>query len=300
MSRLIATFSLVILSACSGTSLDLPPITGEATGQRHPGKFIWHDLISDKPAASRAFYSELLDWSFRRLPLATADYWVISHAGVPIGGMVDQVSLATDQDVSQWISLVSVEDSAQTRDRVLAAGGSVLREPVSLGKRGTIAVYNDAQGGIFASLQTTEGDPLDRETLAPQGSFFWHELWTRDVSRAATFYASLNDLEVELPSGIEGDSEVEYRVLRGDGQPRAGIRSLPLEDMPTLWMPYLRTADRESLQALLARVPDLGGEVLVPATARPAGGFVAVIAGPSGAPVALQSWDESMRQRSGE
>lgn len=285
---------LALIAACSGTSLDLPPVTGDNSGQRHPGKFIWHDLISDTPAASRDFYSQLLGWSFSRLPTSIADYWVISHAGIPIGGMVDQASLSTERDVSQWVSLLSVDSAQQARDRVVAAGGTVLREPVSLGRRGTVAVFADAQGGIFASLETLAGDPDDSSGLAPEGSFFWHELWTGQVDAAASFYAALSGLDIEALPGMSVDRGVEFRVLRDEGKVRAGIRSLPLTDMPTMWMPYLRVASESRLRILLERVTALGGQVLVPAIARPAGGFVAVIAGPSGAPVALQSWDESM------
>jgi predicted enzyme related to lactoylglutathione lyase len=53
---------------------------------------------------------------------------------------------------------------------------------------------------------------------------------------------------------------------------------------------YLRVADLAALEAILERVEDLGGRVLQPATARPAGGYLAVLQGPSGAGIALQTW----------
>jgi predicted enzyme related to lactoylglutathione lyase len=58
-----------------------------------------------------------------------------------------------------------------------------------------------------------------------------------------------------------------------------------------LWVSYLRVADEASLDAILARVEPLGGRILMPATARPAGGMLAVVADPSGAGIALQTWD---------
>ena len=45
--------------------------------------------------------------------------------------------------------------------------------------------------------------------------------------------------------------------------------------------------------SLLGKVAELGGEVLLDANARPIGGEVAIIRGPSGAGVLLQTWDES-------
>jgi predicted enzyme related to lactoylglutathione lyase len=121
--------------------------------------------------------------------------------------------------------------------------------------------------------------------------FLWHELWTPDVSGAARFYAQLSDLAINRADSSTADGEtIEYRVLRDRERPRAGVRSLPDAAMPSAWMPYVRIENRASLDEILQQVARLGGEVLVPAVARPAGGHVAVIADPSGAPLALQTW----------
>ncbi|MEH6583262.1 MAG: hypothetical protein V7754_15070, partial [Halioglobus sp.] len=49
----------------------------------------------------------------------------------------------------------------------------------------------------------------------------------------------------------------------------------------------------DELDSILAKVETLGGEILVPATSRPGGGQVAVISGPSGAGIALQTWTDN-------
>ena len=59
-----------------------------------------------------------------------------------------------------------------------------------------------------------------------------------------------------------------------------------------MWVSYLRIADKSALQAVLGKVESLGGSILVPMLERPHGGFMAIIAGPSGAGIALQTWDE--------
>jgi predicted enzyme related to lactoylglutathione lyase len=70
-----------------------------------------------------------------------------------------------------------------------------------------------------------------------------------------------------------------------------GLLRNPLEDkgLAPTWVSYLRVADMSALD----RVAALGGQVLVPAQNRAIGGQVAIIAGPSGAAVALQTWDEN-------
>lgn len=280
------------ISACTTLDYNLPPVA-DSGGNRQPGKFIWHDLISDDPAASEAFYSALFGWDFRSLNVPGAGYWIISLNGEQIGGMVNQAGLPAQRDISQWVSVLSVEDPGAVAASVREAGGSVLQEPVSLGERGTIAVFADARGALFAGLNSTAGDPPDRDQLPAEGAFLWHELWTRDASDAARFYAGLSDLSLEVIDGRDAaGNTVSVSLLRDGKRVRAGVRPLPDADMPSLWMPYLRIADRERLKQLLGQVSHLGGQVLVPVTARPAGGFVAVIAGPSGAPVALQTWSD--------
>lgn len=293
MRYFIASALIALITACSGMQYDLPPVSQAADGQRRPGKFIWHDLVSDDVAGSQAFYSALLGWEFRKLPLLSADYWLISLEGRSIGGMVEQRQAGQRDVVSQWVSVMSVDDAEAAHARAQRLGATVLTAPVSLGSRGTVAVYQDPGGAVFATLQTPDGDAPDRSTQPAEGDFLWHELWSADVDSLSGFYAKLSAMESEIRPALSAAGEaVDFRILRAGGVPRAGIRALPADDMPSLWMPYLRVASRQNLDALLARVPTLGGKVLVPAVPRAVGGFVAVIAGPSGAPVALQTWSD--------
>jgi len=57
--------------------------------------------------------------------------------------------------------------------------------------------------------------------------------------------------------------------------------------VPPVWVNYLRVADPA---AIAARVEALGGRVLVPVQARRIGGYAGLVAGPSGAGIALQTW----------
>ncbi len=63
----------------------LSPITTNSTNVYHPGKFVWHDLITPDSLASRRFYGGLLDWVFRE----NGDYIEIFNHGKIIGGMVE-------------------------------------------------------------------------------------------------------------------------------------------------------------------------------------------------------------------
>lgn len=290
--RLIVAAGLVaaVSLACTATQFSIPPVAQTADGSRLPGKVIWHDLLSDTPEQTRAFYGGLFGWEFRALPGGNINYEVIYHRGEAIGGMVDQNRLPAKADISQWVAVFSVADVEAAADSVRTSGGTVLTPPTSLGERGRIAVVVDSQGAVLALLETAGGDPEDGEGSPRSGEFLWNELWVGDVDKAGDFYRAVFPFSGEERSLAEGDTVVEYLVLKSAGRPRAGIRTSPGEDLQSSWVSYLRVADKQELDEILSKVEALGGTVLVPATPRPAGGVVAMIAGPSGAGIALQTW----------
>src|SRR6185503_21364128 len=50
--------------------------------------FVWHDLVTDNPAASRAFYGALFGWTFEDGEGVDPGYTIIKQDGVAIGGVV--------------------------------------------------------------------------------------------------------------------------------------------------------------------------------------------------------------------
>ena len=115
--------------------------------------------------------------------------------------------------------------------------------------------------------------------------WLWNELWTGDVERATGFYQSVLGFQ-HLDHEVD-KADRSYRVLKYADKPRAGVLKNPFEGQRPVWVNYIRVADPS---AVTARVEKLGGRILVEAQARPIGGEVAFIAGPSGAGVALQTW----------
>lgn len=281
----------LLLGGCATTSVNLPAITANPTAARMPGKIVWHDLLTNDPAASQAFYGELFGWQFE--PIGTvaglrnnSAYTLIRHNGDVIGGMIDTVALNGRNDISQWVTVMSVTDIDDSTGRFSAAGGKVVAPATDVGKRGRMALVRDAEGALLALLQTRDGDPPDRP--GEIGDFLWDELWTSDVGNATAFYTGLTGLQssdIEVAPGEESD--MTYRLLKAGEQARAGILLNPLAGLDPVWVNYLRVVEPA---AITARVPDLGGTVIVEAQARPLGGKVAFIAGPSGAAIALQTW----------
>ncbi|MGI9341288.1 MAG: VOC family protein [Gammaproteobacteria bacterium] len=281
-----------LLTGCASVPINLPAITDQPTNVRQPGRIVWHDLLTDKPAESQRFYEELFGWEFSRIgpnfgPLAQANYLLIRHEGRLIGGMIDENRLNNDKDISQWVVLMSTDDIDGAVAALERAGGTVFTPPTDLADRGRIAVVTDPEGALFALLQTRDGDPPE---LEPQlNGFLWNELWTDDPTAAASFYADI--VGVDKAQSAFDDGGVYY-YMSADGAPRFGLLQSPLDGIPALWATYVRVAD---VAATVARVEALGGRVLLEPQQDPRGGQVALIADPSGAGFALQTWEPDNR-----
>jgi predicted enzyme related to lactoylglutathione lyase len=288
VTRLTALLLVLLAAGCTAITVNLPPITETPTDQRHAGKVVWHDLLTNTPEASRRFYGELFGWEFEQprvfVGVGSGDsYMLIRHNGKLIGGMVDTNALGKKENISQWITTISVPDIDAAVERVAGAGGKVINAPESIGERGRMAVIEDATGALFAMIQTRHGDPGDAEPVA--NGWLWDELWTSDVDAATGFYQAVLGFQ-HTDHAVE-KADRAYRVLRHGDKPRAGVLKNPFENERPVWVNYIRVEDPS---AVTAKVEGLGGRVLVEAQSRPIGGEVAFIAGPSGAGVALQTW----------
>ena len=277
------------LAGCASVDLDLPPITDAPTNVHHNGKIVWRDLLTHTPVESRRFYEELFGWEFERagtmLGFGGPDsYLLIRHEGRLIGGMLDTNSIRPGEDISQWITGISVADLDAAVARFKADGGKVNSPPTSLGSRGRIAVIEDPTGALFTMIEASGGDPVDSEPV--RNGWLWDELWTHDLGKATSFYQNVVGFEY-TDHEIDDDVDDDYRVLSTADTPRAGVLPMPFEDVRPVWVNYVRVEDPA---AVTSRVAGLGGKVLVEPQERRIGGVVALIADPSGAGVAVQTW----------
>ena len=249
---------------------------------------IWHDLLTTTPEETREFYGTLFGWEFENpgidVGFGGADsYQLIRHEGRLIGGLVDANALRRDVNISQWVTMMSVTDIEAAAARATAGGGEVLTPPTDVGERGQIALVVGPDGALLGLVQTRDGDPPEREPA--NNEWLWNELWTDDVDSATAFLESLAGLRSQTRSTTATGSD--YKVLESGNSPRAGLMAMPFEGERPVWVNYIRVEDPA---AITRQVAGLGGRVLVDAQDRAVGGQAALIVGPSGAGVALQTW----------
>jgi predicted enzyme related to lactoylglutathione lyase len=119
---------------------------------------------------------------------------------------------------------------------------------------------------------------MQMQSYAP-GVPSWVDLGTPDPAVAATFYGQLFGWTID-----EGPAEAGgYRMAMLRGQPVAGIAPL-MHPGPPSWMTYVNV---ESVDAVLAKVPDNGGQVLAAGMDVMDVGRMGVLADPLGAVISL-------------
>lgn len=281
-----------LLACTSGPRIVLPSVTPAPTDMHHQGKFVWRDLLTHDLAGAKRFYGELFGWQFEVNAADDSAYTVITHAGLPIGGIFYTARIEEEVNRSQWVSYMSVTDVDLAVEQVRSAGGVVHTPPRDYPDRGRMAVVSDPQGALVALVRTTGGDPADGEPAINQ--WLWTELWTTDVEAAVSFYRTLVGYEFEMAQVYE---ETSYGLLQRDGQPRAGVLRLPVEGVSPNWLAYVRVEDPA---AIAARVESLGGSLFLAPDEDVRNGDVAVIVDPSGAALTVQRWPPKMEEGRGE
>jgi predicted enzyme related to lactoylglutathione lyase len=268
----LAALCALLLGACAPT---LPPITETPTGQHHPGKFVWFDLVSEDPEAAEAFYAAVFGWTFE--DSITADYRLIRSNGATIGGITSTDDQDPDFTESRWLATVSVEDVDTAVGQVESAGGEVLVKPVDVRNRGRLAAVRDPAGAELVLLRSAGGDPRDG-TARPPGSFLWTDLWTEDVAGARSFYRAV--LGYDSRTHKVGRDH-RFEILGRDGHPRAGVIVVDLEGIEPNWLPYVRV---ENVPRTLEQARKGGGYVLLERR------DLAVVVDPTGAAIGVQRW----------
>ena len=270
---------IILLTSCSPDLPVVPPINTVPTGESHPGKFVWRDLMSDDIPAVKKFYSELFGWTY--LVNNENDYSVILHDGKPIGGIFKLKNVEASHKYSQWISYISVAEMTQAVNYTKSSGGSIYREPFELPNRGTVSFIFDSQQAVLGFVKSSSGDRKDSEPI--YNEWLWTELWTNNIDSSIKFYTGLFGYNEKK---FDTKAENKYYVFEKEEKPRAGLVKIPFENVRPHWMPYIAVKDPSEI---VKKVEQLGGKVYL-GTEGIIGNNAAILADPSGAVFTVQKW----------
>src|SRR5689334_20147460 len=164
---LVALVALQAAPSGQAAPLELPSIVEPASDEHHPGKVIFHELVTPDIGAAKQFYGRLLGWTFRDIAAEGTVYAEASLAGRPVAGLVQRPLPPGQQHQPAWLGFFAVEDIDAVVKIALQRGAKLLFPAQSFPNRGRETVLADPQGAVFALLASSSGDPPD--VLAARG-----------------------------------------------------------------------------------------------------------------------------------
>ena len=250
------------------------------------GKFSWYELMTSDTAAAGKFYSDVIGWTTQEMPSGGGPpYTVFNIDGVGIAGML------TIPGHVAWVGYISVDDVDAHIEKIVEAGGKLLRPATDVPGMLRFAVMSDPQGAAIVVFTANPAmtSPVRPEPPAP-GTIGWHELYTSDLDGAFDFYhqlfgwTKLSDMDMG-PMGL-------YRLFdEGDQKPMGdGGMMNKAPHMPVSSWGFYFCVD--AIKAAVKRVETGGGKVLNGPTQVPGGGWIINGQDPQGAMFSLVSSQE--------
>lgn len=249
----------------------------------HEGKWpagtpCWIDLMAGDVERTRDFYTRLLGWTYTEPVPDFGNYQNALLNGQPVAGLSP-----TTPDWAEfphvWTVYLATDDITATRESVVAAGGGVISEPMTLPGLGAMAIFTDPNGDIFGVWQS--GSHTGFTVVDEPGVPSWMDLMTADSASAKTFYAAVFGFQYADNDEV-GRAYATYEVP-GSQRPAGGIGDLGPLPARSGWTVCFQVGD---VDAAAARLAEYGGALVV----EPydfAYGRIAEGTGPDGEPIYL-------------
>jgi predicted enzyme related to lactoylglutathione lyase len=236
-----------------------------------PGTPSWTDVSTSDVDAGISFYSELFGWEAEPVgedPEQTGNYHMFKQGGKQVAG----IGKAMQGMPPVWNVYVAVEDADAALAKAEAEGGTIVIPGFDVFTAGRMGVFTDPGGAFLCVWQP--GDNKGAEIVNAVGAFNMAEVDTRDPDGAQPFYSAVFGWEF---APVEDDGAVVYHQIKLDGRLVAGLFPIPPgfpDEIPNHWRPYFGVED---LDAAMAKVRELGGQVLQDPVPIPEGRFVSLL-----------------------
>jgi predicted enzyme related to lactoylglutathione lyase len=237
-----------------------------------PGTPSWVELSSPDTNASAAFYRELMGWSATEPgPPETGGYRMFQQGDQNIAGLMGHMQ---EGQPTAWATYISVADADATAEKVKAAGGNVMVEPMDVMDIGRMAFFSDPTGAAFGIWQPKSFAGAD--LVNEPNSLCWNEVLTRNAEADKAFYPAVFGWAADRP-GFEGAPE-SYTVWKLSDKPVGGMMQMTDEhfpaEVPPHWSVCFAVADCD---AVVAKARELGASIVAEPMDMPIGRFAGMI-----------------------
>jgi len=116
-----------------------------------PGSLCWNENLSRGFDRNKAFYQAVFGYEYGDIGDAGFRYSTLKVGGTEVGGIGELDSSFPAEVPANWSVYFAVDDTDAAVATVVAAGGSVMREPWDT-PYGRMAVVGDDQGAVFCLM----------------------------------------------------------------------------------------------------------------------------------------------------
>lgn len=168
------TFAPLALAAAacvmfSGSPVQAVPTTDSPTAEKQTcsnvGSIWWSELLAPETEKLTDFYAKVIGWNVKVVdaddptrPATTPDnrYTIFLGGDEEVAGLMKaNHPLAAHSGVG-WLTYIEVDDVEETIEKVIASGGTILREAWETENGDEIAVISDPMGNVFGIVTPAE------------------------------------------------------------------------------------------------------------------------------------------------
>ena len=120
------------------------------------GTFAWNELLTDDVDKAKAFYGEVLGWSFETFDTGGGAYWVATSNGEAVGGIGPA---GAPGEASRWFSTLEVDDVDARVALAVEHGATVLQPAEDVPNVGRFAVIEDPTGAAIGFMTGAQSPP---------------------------------------------------------------------------------------------------------------------------------------------
>ena len=218
------------------------------------GGYIWYELVSPDPDASKSFYDAVVGWAIEPHSQFPNDYRMIGRSdGKMAGGILRLTDEMREHGARPiWLGYIHVEDVDATVTAITADGGKTHMAPFDIPNVGRVAMVTDPVGVpfyIMKPIPPAHAPDAVSDVFDPMKAehFRWNELSTTDQDGAIAFFARHFGWTQQggMPMGEMG----EYKFVQSDGVGIGAIMRKPPQSPMSAWVHYIGVDDIDRAHA---------------------------------------------------
>ncbi|GGS85247.1 MULTISPECIES: VOC family protein [Streptomyces] len=236
----------------------------------------WADAMFTDVEAAKAFYGEVLGWTFGEAASEYGNYTQAYSDGKAVAAVVPP--MPGTEAPSQWCLYFASPDAAATAEKIRAAGGEVMMGPMQIGTYGTMLIAKEPSGAVFGVWQP--GEHRGFEKMGEPGAYTWAEVFTRDPERVDAFFPQVFPYGAQQmqPDGSPEEEGMDFRVFSAGGPENPVLGRMAMGgDFPPEVPPYVQLYfSVPDCDEAVAKAQRLGGRLHFGPMDSPFGRFAAL------------------------